>query len=136
MTSFVESGITTNKEVLMKRIKFRPGYQRLWRQARAALNYSSGIKARYQIGLTRRLIRLRRLGSNQNLTFKDLTVLNILTSSRLVLDTSSSSLLIEGRTVFTNGVVTSNPNFQLFIGDFLQLIISLRYYILYKWLLY
>jgi hypothetical protein len=47
---------------------------------------------------------------------------------------SASLLLVQSNTVFVNGVGANNPNLKLFVGDFIQLIVTLRYYIVFRWL--
>jgi hypothetical protein len=37
--------------------------------------------------------------------------------------------------VFINGFLTTNPLIQVFKNDFIQLIVSKKYYILFKWLI-
>jgi hypothetical protein len=60
---------------------------------------------------------------------------NILLRSRLFIDSNLIQLFIKNNLIYLNGTVCSNPNFQLFTGDFLQLIITIKYYILHKWFL-
>ena len=62
----------------------------------------------------------------------ELELSKIITNSRFVFDSSSSDLLIKSNTVFVNGIITNNLRLKLFSGDFIQLLISLKYYIVYK----
>lgn len=124
--------IDPGREVLLKRIKFKPGYQRIWRTARTAINYTLNFHCRYQKALTRRLMRLRRLNDLDSLRLGELTLLQTLTNARFTLDLPTSKQLILGQIVFINGVTATNPKTRLFVGDFIQLIVNLRYYIVHK----
>lgn len=116
----------------IKRVRFKPGYQRMWRRAREAINFTLGIHARYQGGLTRRLVRLRRVKRLNSLRVEELKLVSTLVNMRLVFDVNSSAHLIESNVVYVNGVVVRNKNLPLFLGDFIQILISLRYYITYR----
>lgn len=118
----------------IKRIRFKPGYMSLWRNARAALKFSLNLKMRYQYKLTRYLCRYNKLVKFKILLMFEMKLENILVKSRFVPDFSVITLILKNGLVFVNGSVCLNPHFQIFVGDFIQLIISLKYYILWKWL--
>ena len=119
----------------VKRIRFKPGYQRIWRRAREAINFTLNFNCRYQIGLTKRLMWLRRLKRTNALRLQEVTLQKTLLNSHFVFDLSSSLALVQSNTVYVNGINSKNPNLKLFVGDFIQLIVSLRYYIVYRWLI-
>ena len=123
------------KEVRIKRIKFKPGYSRIWRSAREALNTALNLNIRYQYRLTRHLNRIQRLTKQTQAYIFDLTLKNILLNSHFVRDHSSSLLMISHGLVFVNGTQTFNPNLNLFQNDFIQIIVSLKYYIVLRWLI-
>jgi predicted rRNA methylase YqxC with S4 and FtsJ domains len=50
----------------------------------------------------------------------------------MVPDRENALSLISNNLVFVNGHVTSNPTFLIFKNDFIQLLISLKYYVLFK----
>lgn len=125
----------TRKEVRIKRIKFKPGYSRIWRNARKAINNSLNFNLKYQYRLTRELTRLSRTKSNAHIFIKELTLLNLLFNSHFVTDIQLSKLLINSNVVFVNGILSNNDNLSLFKGDFIQIIVSLKYYIIYRWML-
>tara|TARA_B110000503_G_C7162810_1_gene420469 strand:- start:3028 stop:3792 length:765 start_codon:yes stop_codon:yes gene_type:complete len=116
----------------VKRIRFKPGYQRIWRRAREAINFTLNFNCRYQIGLTKRLMWLRRLKRTNALRLQEVTLQKTLLNSHFVFDLSSSLALVQSNTVYVNGINSKNPNLKLFVGDFIQLIVSLRYYIVYR----
>ena len=62
----------------------------------------------------------------------ELTLMKLLLNARFVLDLSSSSLMLQNNVVYVNGSLCSNPNLYLFKGDFIQLAVSLKYYIVYR----
>lgn len=123
------------EEVSIKRIRFKPGYQRFWRRARSSLNYVAGYNYRYQVGLTRRVSRLRKLGRGDSLRSRELILSKIILSSRFVFDKNAAHNLICSNLSFVNGVSTNNPKLKIFVGDFIQLVIHNKYYIIYRWLL-
>jgi hypothetical protein len=87
------------------------------------------------VGLTRRLIRMRRMRKVNSIRVEELKLRSVLLNMRLVFDLNSSSHLLHSESVYVNGVTTANSNLPLFLGDFIQLIVTLRYYITYRWLL-
>ena len=121
-------------EPQIKRIRFKPGYQRVWRKARYAINYTLKYNCRYQVGLTKRLARIRRSRGKSKGFFRDLTLENILVYSQFVFDNPSSKQLLESESVYVNGRCTTNLLLYVVVGDFIQLAVHLRYYILYRWL--
>jgi len=128
-------GSFLKKEVRMKRIKFKPGYLRIWRNAREAINYTLNLNVRYQYRLTRHLYRLQHLTKQTQALIFDLTLKNVLLNSHFAYDHHSSLLLISNGLVFVNGIMTNNPNMHLFQNDFIQIVVSLKYYIIYRWFL-
>jgi len=77
---------------------------------------------------------LQRTTKGETSRLYELTLLRLLVNARFVLDLSSSSLMLQNQLVFVNGSQCSNPNLYLFKGDFIQLAVSLKYYIVYRWL--
>jgi hypothetical protein len=116
----------------IRRVRFRPGYQRLWRQARSAINYTLGYNCRYQVGLTKRLARVRRSNNYLRGLARDVTLVNVLIYSQFVFDVPTSKHLLQSSLVYVNGSSTSNQSLTLFVGDFVQLEVNLRYYITYR----
>ncbi len=116
------------------RIRFKPGYYRIWRLARASAREILGFTSRYQYSLTPKLQRhyfQARSGSQDKLS---LTVEFALLTSHLIPDHWSLKELLCSHSVFLNGTSCVNPRLRLFCGDFLQLLINLKYYIALRWL--
>lgn len=66
---------------------------------------------------------------------KELSLINVLLKSKLVFDIQTSDKFISSGLVYLNGINCFNSNIQIFKGDFLQIIVHNKYYILFKWLL-
>jgi hypothetical protein len=66
---------------------------------------------------------------------EDFKLVNILIFSKLIIDLETSINFIKNGLIFVNGYLTFNPYFQIFKNDFIQCIVSQKYYILYKTLL-
>ena len=118
----------------MRRIRFKPGYQRIWRRARASLNFNLKFNFRYQGKLTRKVTFLRRLKNLYAIWHVELSLHKIILNARFVFDHKTSYELINSGLVYLNGILSLNPNMRLFESDFLQLLVSIKYYISYRWL--
>lgn len=117
----------------IKRIKFKPGYMNTWREARTVLKSSLMLKMQYQYKLTNYLSKYKKFINFKTFLFMEMRLFNILIKSRLFNDASTINLFLKNNLIYINGFVCLNPNLQLFSGDFVQLIINLKYYILYRW---
>jgi len=124
----------TNEGLTLQRIKFKPGYSRLWRVARITLKFLLNLKFTYQKKLTKYLVKFFRLNKLVLLKFNELKLSTVLTTTLLVPDRENALLLISNNLVFVNGGLVLNPNFLIFKNDFLQLLVSVKYYILFRWL--
>lgn len=92
------------------------------------------LNARYQYKLTRHLVRMSRLSRNAQTFVKELTLQNVLLNSGFAFDDGAAYALLTNNAIYLNGVNVSNPLLTLFKGDFVQLVVNLKYYILIKWL--
>jgi ribosomal protein S4 len=68
------------------------------------------------------------------LRFQELKLEKVILRSRFSLDDRSSNPLIQNGIVFINGLVVTNPQIYLYVGDFIQLYVNIKYYIVYRWL--
>ena len=118
----------------IKRIRFKPGYSKIWRAARSCLKSLLLLKFLYQKQLTRFLIQFYNVKNISLLSFHELRVLNVLAATKLVPDLSTTAFLISHSLLFVNGVLCTNAQFILAQGDVLQLLVSIKFYILFKWL--
>lgn len=121
--------------IRIKRIRFKPGYPRLWREARSDFNKMFGLNFRYQHRLTQYLTRYSRHASALKSSFLDLKLKTILLRVWWAFDPVTVADMTTHRLVFLNGNIVYNSNKLLFKGDLLQLTIHLKYYIIHRWLL-
>jgi hypothetical protein len=120
-------------EVKIPRIRFKPGYQKLWRDARVALKELLGVKFRYQYRLTRYVTRFFLKTKFYFFNLKETSVDKTLIYSRLLPDAPTVDLFINSQLVYVNGYLVKIKSTNTHEGDFIQLVVSTWYYILYRW---
>ena len=123
-----------NKSPRIRRIRFKPGYNRIWRLARTSARELLGFTSRYQYRLTPKIQReyyQNRLSSNAKLS---LTVEFALLTANFIPDHWSLKEILNSHNVFLNGRSCVNPKLRLFCSDFLQLVVGLQYYAMSRWL--
>ena len=104
-----------------------------WREARSVLKLILKLNFKYQYRLTRYLTRFIKFRKIRHSLMLELTLLNIIVRNNFITDTAIPLNFIENNCVFVNGLVCNNPHFQLFTNDFIQFLVSLKYYIIFKW---
>ncbi len=119
----------------IKRIKFKPGYMILWRDVRSVLKTSLSLNFRYQYKLTNYLAKYKKFINFRTFLFLEMRLLNILIKSRLFIDSNLADIFIRYNLIFLNGFLCNNKNLQIFVGDFIQVVINLKYYIISRWFL-
>ena len=124
-----------HSEVRIPRVRFKPGYQRIWRQVRSALKVSLNVKFQYQHQLTKYLTKFYHLSSQYLLSYSESTLDKIVVYSQLLPDVSTTELFSSHGFIYVNGNVTTTINTILIKNDFLQLVVSLWYYIITRWFL-
>ena len=121
-----------SKEVRIPRVRFVPGYQRVWRRARAALKENLGLRLCFQHKTTRYLARFTKSTTHYSFSTSEMSVGRLFVYSRLLPDMNTVSLFSKNHSLYLNGnavhtlVLTAVPNYVL------QLIVSLKYYITYR----
>lgn len=128
-----EANLEDISEFNIKRVRFKPGYMTLWREAREVLKTSMSLTFRYQHRLTRYLTRYSKVVKFKTFLVNEMSLLNILIKSRFLPDQHLYFFFNYGNLIYVNGANCSNLNFQIIAGDIIQLVISLKYYILYRW---
>jgi ribosomal protein S4 len=118
----------------IKRIKFKPGYMNIWRDARKNILSSLNLSYKYQKKLTTYLSKFHKLVKFKLFLFFELRLLNVLVKSRFLSDLEFSSYLIKNKNIFVNGIICLNPMLQLFVNDFVQMYINIKFYIIFKWI--
>ena len=129
---------STNKprnELRIPRVRFKPGYQRLWRNFRLALAELLNFKFIYQQQLTKYLMRFYRKLNQSYFSFNENNVQKVLIYSRLVPDLSTFNLFFNNKLIFVNNTPLINSRLFIYKNDFIQLEISNWYYIFSRWLI-
>ena len=121
-------------EVKIPRVRFRPGYQRMWRNARNALKESMGLKFVYQQQLTRCLVRFYRNSNKYSFARSEMSANRIIMYSRLLPDNPTVNLFIDQKLIYINGKLLHTQQMILVPNDLVQLIVSVWYYIAYRWI--
>ena len=119
----------------IKRVRFKPGYMTIWRDVRKVLKDSLSLNFKYQHKLTNFLTKYNKFINFKTYLFLEMKLINVLMKSKLINDNNISNIFLKNNLIYVNGMISNNPNLQIFIGDFIQIIIHLKYYILIKWFL-
>ena len=117
------------------RIKFKPGYSRIWRRARSSFKRIMFLKFKYQHRLTTYLHKFERphYSSNYCKNVSLVSLHTLLVRSRFAVDTFWGSELLSNDFVYLNSFLVTNPDTVLVKGDLLQLLVHVKYYIVFKW---
>jgi hypothetical protein len=121
-------------EVRISRVRFKPGYQRIWRESRQALKDLLGVKFFYQKQLTSYIVRFSRK-KPKNFIGEELTLSKLLIYSRLIPDYSTFTLFFNKDLFFINGKSPIYKDVSCVVNDFIQLVISKWYYVFSRWLI-
>lgn len=121
-------------EVRIPRVRFKPGYQRMWRKARLALQESMGFKFIYQHQLTTRLIRFYKNSNKYSFSRSEMSANRIIMYSRLLPDNPTINIFVEQQLIYLNGQLLYSQRAVLSPNDLVQIIISLWYYSTYRWI--
>ena len=127
------ANVHTYSEVTLTRVKFKPGYQRLWRTARFTLAESLTLKYTYQQQFTKYISRFNRKLNGYYFSQYDYALYKIILYSKLLPDYSTFNYLWKSNNVYLNGNFFSHPNYILFEGDALQVTVSIWMYIYLRW---
>lgn len=117
------------------RIRFNPGYQRLWREHRLALANAIRFKYIYQRQLTRYLVRFYSYLKSYNILALEYKIWKIIIYSRLLPDLHSIKDFMDNSLIFFNGTVLRDEGDIMAVNDIVQIQVSFWYYIYYKWLM-
>ena len=121
-------------EVKIPRVRFRPGYQRMWRNARNALKESMGLKFVYQQQLTRCLVRFYKNSNKYSFARSEMSANRIIMYSRLLPDNPTVNIFIDQKLIYINGKLLHTQQMILVPNDLIQLVVSLWYYVAYRWI--
>ena len=116
-------------DLKINRVKFKPGYSRIWRVARDTLRLQLNLPLIYQHKLTKYLHRFARVIQQKNDLFLEMTVRSVLLSSHLIQNIAFEKTSVNGANTYVNGTPTNNDFFLTRPGDCVQLIVTLKFYI-------
>jgi hypothetical protein len=108
----------------------------LWREARVVFKQILNLTFKYQYKLTRYLFKYNKILKFKIFMSNEMSLINILIRSRFFFDWATTNLFLNAGLIFVNGVNSYKKTLQLYRGDFIQMIINLKYYIFYRWLLH
>ena len=132
---FLKTLNSKNFEFNIKKTRFKPGYSTMWRDFRTTLKTMLDLKFKYQKKLTKYLLKFNKIIKNRLYFLFEMQLENVVTLSKFFPDKSWSVFFINEGYVFVNNRRTYNIYEQLFKNDFIQLAVSLKYYIIYRWLM-
>jgi len=122
-------------EVFIRRVRFKPGYQRLWRQARTSIKEALSLTFRYQYRLTRYLSKFLKQTTHYMLSASEMSLERAVMYSRLLPDVKTLVIFIDTKRLYLNGKLATILYTNVAQNDLIQLIISNSFYILSRWML-
>ena len=129
------SSTITYRELHIPRVRFKPGYQRLWRNFRLALADLVNFRYTYQRQLTRYLIKFSRKLTQNYYSFNENDVTRVVIYTRLIPDEATFNLFHTNNLIFLNNKLLHDSKSFIYKNDFLQLEITNWYYIFSRWLI-
>jgi len=124
------------------RVRLRPGYIRIWKRARHSFRIIARLKYRYEHRLTRYFakrayhvqVAAKRYRSRWALHLPEYakSLFIVLVRCKFVIDFHLSFLLLESKSVYLNANLVDNRYLTLLVGDFLQLIVSTKFYVMFR----
>lgn len=114
------------------RIKFKPGYQRIWRIARTTLKEFLSKKFIYQQQLTKYLRRYYRLAGAPVSNHIEKSLGRTILYSRLLPDEATIKFFNSKSFIYFNGNVNLNLDAITLVGDCIQFIVSFSFYASHK----
>lgn len=120
---------TLQGEVKIQRVRFKPGYQKLWRSFRLALAEMINYKYVYQQQLTNYLTKFYRKLNQNYMSNSENSIDKIIIYAKLLPDRNSLNLFFNNNIIFFNNKKLSNLSLYVYKNDFIQLEITNWYYI-------
>ena len=124
----------SSKYLRIRRLKFKPGYSRLWRDSRVGIKEILEMKIRYQNRLTLKLHQLYRHQDRGPSTYSTATIFFALLGAQISVDMWSTLELFNNEVIYLNGKLCVNHHTHLFLQDLIQVIINLKFYFLMRFL--
>ena len=124
----------SSRYLRIRRLKFKPGYSRLWRESRVDIKEILEMKIRYQHRLTLKLHQLYRHQYRGPATYSTATIFFALLGAQISVDMWSTLELFNNEVIYLNGKLCTNQYTHLFLQDLIQVIINLKFYFLMRFL--
>ena len=134
INTFVKRGRVGPVTPRIRRIRFKPGYGRIWRTARKSIKDILNMPVRYQYRLTPKLQKRYFVARRSRLSHLSLTLGFALMTSRLIFDHHTLKELLLSSNVYLNSIMCSNSSTRLFVNDFVQLVVNLKFYVVLRWI--
>lgn len=128
---------TLNKEsseLFLPRVKFKPGYQRIWRQARKSIAENIGLRYVYQKQMTKFMSKLSRKTNFYSFSMSESSLDKAMLYSRLLPDLKIVNNFLNKGLISLNGWKVNNLHTFVLPGDVIQVSISKWLCVYYRWL--
>lgn len=114
----------SEQELYLPRVKFKPGYMRLWRHFRLALAEAINFKYIYQQQLTRYISRFSRKALSHYFQFYENRVIPMFIYSGLLPDESTFTIFMNYNLLYLNHKTVTLTSLYVYPNDILQVIVS------------
>lgn len=104
----------------------------MWRKSRKDFQELNNLHFRYQYRLTRYIVNLYKKKEWRGGIYKKLELFNTLLSCLFTPDYDTLQIYFTNKWVFVNGYLSENPKYVLSVGDLIQLVVHLKYYVTYR----
>lgn len=111
-------------EVKIQRVRFKPGYQRLWRGFRLALSELLNYKHCYQHQLTKYLTKFYRRLHQNYISHDENSIEKVIVYSKLLPDMNAVCSFFNNSMIFINSKKLQNLSLYVYKNDFIQLEVS------------
>jgi hypothetical protein len=119
-------------EIKIPRVRFKPGYQRIWRQSRLALKEALQVRFSYQKKLTKYVTQFFKTTHRYAFSSSEMAMNKVVVYSRLLPDFTTLAIFLKQRLVYLNGTYINSLSTPVYENDVLQLLVSKWYYTAYK----
>lgn len=133
--NFWSSDNMGESDLSIRRVRFKPGYSVIWREAREVLKSNLKVAFRYQHKLTKFVLKFRKIVKHKLLIVGNSNFLSLVIKAKFFPDYETTLFFFKSDYVYLNLSPCANKDLQIFVGDFVQLIVTNKYYIFYKMLI-
>jgi hypothetical protein len=124
----------TSSELFLPRVKFKPGYQRIWRQARRAIAENIGLRYVYQKQMTKYMLRLSKRVNTYSFSMSEASLDKAILYSRLLPDLKTTSNFLALGLISLNGWKINKLSSFVMPGDLIQVTLSRWLSVYFRWL--